>query len=240
MDVTKVLSAILGGKAGIDQDTQDDEAEMEEEEMDAEQKYKNWMANRPFLYDHLVVEKLQNPSLSLQWLPEKTESDNLVSIKHQLLVGTFIENNQQNYLNLYNVILPKFKGSVDVGNDSHTNGGAEPMQETKHSIKLAKSFKHEGEVNRLQYMPQNSKLVASRAESGLIYIFNTDHANLSGPADTLTGLTNSGFALNWSPVTEGQLLSTGEAGRVVLWNYPHTTSATTACTLGAVVNVCLA
>lgn len=201
------------------QQEEEDERSMEEEDMDDEQKYKNWMSNRPFLYDHLLVHKLQHPTLSIQWLPDSVESETLVNVKDKLVAGTFFEDGQQNYLNIYSVILPKFKGLVDLDNipPPAENGNGNGAMPEKHSIKLDKQFLHDGEVNKTQYCPKDSKVLATKSNDGLVNIYRLDQPSFSGPVQKLTGLESSGFAINWSSLTARKIVSSGVDGVIGLW-----------------------
>jgi histone-binding protein RBBP4 len=193
-----------------------DEQSMDEEDMDDDQKYKNWMENMPYLYDHLLVHKMEHPTLSIQWLPDSIESENMVSIKDKLVAGTFHEDDQQNYLNIYSVILPKFKGFVDLDNIPPQNSNSK-LENGKHSIKLDRQFLHDGEVNRTQYMPKNSKVIATKSNEGLVNIYKIDQPAFTGPLQKLTGLSSTGFALNWSWINEDRIVSSGTDGIVGLW-----------------------
>lgn len=197
---------------------EEDQESMDEEDMDDEQKYKNWMDNMPFLYDHLLVHKVDHPTLSIQWLPDTVDSENLVNVKDKLVAGTFFEDGQQNYLNIYSVILPKFKGFIDLDNIPPQQNGNSKELGKKHSIKLDRQFLHEGEVNRTQYMPKNSKVLATKSNEGLVNIYRLDQQALTGPVQKLQGLTSTGFALNWSWTSPDRVISSGTDGIVGLWN----------------------
>jgi histone-binding protein RBBP4 len=40
------------------------------EKKNIQEEYSNWKTNVPFLYDIAITQKLDWPSLSVQWLPE--------------------------------------------------------------------------------------------------------------------------------------------------------------------------
>lgn len=221
---------------GIENQEDSDQDGLNEEDMDDEQKYKNWLANRPFLYDHLIVHKVDHPTLSIQWLPDSIESDNMINVKNKLVAGTFFQEGEQNYLNVYNVILPKFKGFVDLGAMTQPQANSDDKV-IKSSIKLDKRFLHEGEVNRTQYMPKNSNILATKSNEGHLNIFHLDKPTMTGPVEKLTGLDSTGFAMNWSTRSEGRIISSGTDGIVGLWNYGVSAHATTIDYCKSAVNV---
>ena len=221
-----MMMKVMSGGLNMPEDGADQDQDIDENDMDDEQKYKNWMENRPFLYDHLIVHKVDHPTLSIQWLPDKVESENLVNIKQRLIAGTFFQDEEggeqkQNYLNIYSVILPKFKGFIELDQVKPPPENA-PV-EHRNSVKLEKQYLHEGEVNKAQYMPQNSKFIATKTNEGIVNIYDTDKPTKTGAVERLQGLNSSGFALNWNPLTQGSIASSGEDGAIAVWDYTRAT-----------------
>jgi len=81
-----------------------------------------------------------------------------------------------------------------------------------------KSFAHPGGVNRLRSMPQSPNILATFADTGKVHIWDTQHhlRALDGPVNklpnmspihTFEGHPEEGFALNWSKLVPGRLLS---------------------------------
>eukprot|EP01040_Poterioochromonas_malhamensis_P005972 gene5972-6419_t len=89
---------------------------------------------------------------------------------------------------------------------------------------------HYGGVNRIRNLPQRSGVVASMADTSQVHIYdlsdtynsmvnNTVRAPApTNPLFTFTGHREEGFALDWSPVTAGRLLTGDCAGKIHLWN----------------------
>lgn len=203
---------------------QSDDDDDDEDEMDEEKKHENWVANRAYLYDHLIVHSMSTPTSSVQWLPKV--DDMTVDRKHYLVTGTVdAENPQNNYLAVYSVQLPKFKPTLDVDNEARAPPKPDGAVEKKHSVKLEKKLAHPGEVNRLAYMPQDSDIVATKTDSGAVNLYRLDASEASGPFAVLQGLTAAGFGLNWSQQQSGQIVSSGADGKVAVWdalNNPQT------------------
>jgi histone-binding protein RBBP4 len=94
------------------------------------QEYKTWKKNSPALYDYISTTALEWPSLSIDWLPDVevlvlslrvqifilTRFFNILILRdkgkpytvHRLVVGTDTNNEEQNFLRIYRVIVPKF------------------------------------------------------------------------------------------------------------------------------------
>lgn len=89
---------------------------------------------------------------------------------------------------------------------------------------------HPGGVNRLRCMPQNSGIVATMSATGGAHVFNLTEQLASmmrhgprappptRPTFTFTGHRDEGYALDWSPVVAGQLLTGDCAGDIFSWN----------------------
>ena len=85
--------------------------------------------------------------------------------------------------------------------------------------------KHEGEVNRARYQPQNHFVVASRGPSPEVYIWDlSKHPSFPAkdspfaPQAVCVGHTKEGYGLCWSPHTRGRLISGSEDTTVCLWD----------------------
>lgn len=207
--------------AGINMDlpAQDEEEEdIDEDQMDPEQKYQLWMDNRVYMYDHLIVHKLSQPSLSIQWLPGQIEGVHPTNFANRLVLGTFNEaEGATNSLKLYSVDLPKLKPFIDLAGKL-PNFDANSTGAKRCSIKLLKEFSHEGEVNKVQYMPQDPNIIATKTNDGNVNIYSVDKENNSGPVSKLKGVNSEGFPLVWNPLVSGQVAASGVNGNIGLWD----------------------
>lgn len=89
---------------------------------------------------------------------------------------------------------------------------------------------HPGGVNRLRCMPQNSGIVASMSSSGVAHVFNlSDQLSSmmrhgprvsppSHPTFSFSGHRDEGYAVDWSPVVPGQLVTGDCAGDIYFWS----------------------
>jgi hypothetical protein len=66
-----------------------------------QEEYKIWKKNSPFLYDFVMTYSLDWPSLTVQWLPDKSVTSSTTS--HKLILGTQSDGTDQNYLMIADV-----------------------------------------------------------------------------------------------------------------------------------------
>ena len=124
-------TAAAAGSAAIDDAVK---AKMEQRAIDEE--YKIWKKNTPYLYDFVMTNGLEWPSLTTQWLPTKKELNDgkqvgavggvstNVAEQHELLVGTHTTG-EQNYLMVASVNLPREDAVIDNRvNEKDDNGDA--------------------------------------------------------------------------------------------------------------------
>lgn len=142
------------------------------------------------------------PSLTCQWFPDKESCvpsfillwpglnsvvdrppDKPYNI-HRLLLGTHTSGQSQDYLQIATVHLPKRDGPGAERLD-HTSyddergelgGHTLPAQQPR--IQVIQRINHPGEVNRARYMPQNPDLIATKAVSGEVLVWDrTKHSS---------------------------------------------------------------
>jgi len=92
-------------------------------------------------------------------------------------------------------------------------------------MEISMRVKHEGEVNRARYMPQNPFIVASRGPNPQVYIWDlSKHPSVPpddapfAPQGVCLGHEKEGYGLVWSPHKAGQLLSGSEDTTLCLWD----------------------
>jgi histone-binding protein RBBP4 len=93
-------------------------------------------------------------------------------------------------------------------------------------IDIRMKVKHEGEVNRARYMPQNHFCVATRGPSPEIYIWDlSKHPSFPSsddapfcPQGVCIGHSAEGYGMAWSKHTEGHLATGGEDCTIHLWD----------------------
>jgi ribosome assembly protein RRB1 len=100
-----------------------------------------------------------------------------------------------------------------------------------------RSFSHPGGTNRLRVMPQSPNIVATIADTAQVHIWDVQHQLRSldkpvtakhtslAPLFTFTDHTQEGFAMDWSPVVSGSLVTGDCAARIYLWKQHEATWA---------------
>jgi histone-binding protein RBBP4 len=186
--------------------------------------YKMWKKNTPFLYDLVMTDILEWPSLTVQWLPDKVSIPDKDYTIQRLLLGTHTSEGEQNYLQIGEVRLPVDTAAVDKDKDAGSDEGiinksrlsaksakdASGYGAAAGKIEITQQMVHEGEVNRARYMPQNPNIIASKSPAKDVFIFDrTKHASRPdktapfAPDMRLSGHQAEGYGLAWNPVTEG-------------------------------------
>lgn len=190
-----------------------------------------------------MTHALEWPSLTCQWLPT-VKNAGPTAQEHSLLLGTHTTG-EQNYLMVASCNLPKDDVVIDnrtnkdkentdnvaptkVSNfdeDKQEVGGFGHASSAIGKIEIRMKIKHEGEVNRARYMPQNHFLVATRGPSRDVYVFDLSkhpsfpaEGSVFSPQIVCNGHSKEGYALGWSPLKQGHLLSGSEDSTVCLWD----------------------
>jgi ribosome assembly protein RRB1 len=100
---------------------------------------------------------------------------------------------------------------------------------------LTQSVPHNGGVNRIRSMPQAPHVVATWSETSDVHVWNLEHklAALDGPAGvtaaskgtgadapafTYTGHSDEGYAMAWSPVKAGRMVTGDCRNGIFLWD----------------------
>lgn len=198
-------------------------AEQAKLELELEEEYNVWLRNSVYLYDYQKTYGLEWPSLTVQWLPGiQDHPDDKDLCVQNLLLGTHASDGEPNYLLLAEVTLPLPSSEIDL----RTEEGGEVKNHSKPGsvIHYKTRIRHDGEVNRARYMPQNSKLIATKAPSENVYVFDlSKHPELPiddavRPQHKCTGHGSEGYGISWNPNLEGQLLSGAGDGTVCIWD----------------------
>lgn len=215
--------------------------------------YMIWKKNTPYLYDFVLTHSLEWPSLTCQWLPTVRNAGPHAT-EQSMLIGTHTTGGDQNYLMVASSVIPKDDAVIDqttgaAANNSATVstsaatakssvapaprydeekkevGGFGHANSNVGKIEIKMKVKHEGEVNRARYMPQNHFVVATRGPNPEVYIFNLSKhpsmpsdASAFSPQGVCMGHEKEGYGMVWSKHTEGHLLTGSEDTTVKLWD----------------------
>lgn len=188
------------------------------------EEYKIWKKNSVFLYDIMYSRALEWPTLTTQWLPDVQEIPGKPFRRHKMIIGTHTSGNATDYLQLCQINLPKPPAMTvaDYNPQTEELGGhgatKEPIQ-----FSVIQKITHPGEVNKARYQPQNPNIIATWSPNKNVYVWDrSKHPSVPTdeikPQMTLKGHEKEGFALEWNPHTEAQLISGGEDTTVRLWD----------------------
>ncbi|OCH88748.1 WD40 repeat-like protein [Obba rivulosa] len=213
------------------QDEVEDLAEAEVENKLINEEYKTWKKNAPYLYDVIITHALDWPSLTCQWFPDKESPAGKPYTVHRLLLGTHTSGQAQDYLQIAQVLLPKRDDSTSADRIDRADYDDERGELGGHTlpsqprIQTIQKINHDGEVNRARYMPQNPDLIATKAVSGEVLIFDrTKHSSeperggVCKPDIRLVGQHKEGYGLAWNPLKTGHILGASEDMTVCHWD----------------------
>lgn len=148
---------------------------------------------------------LKWPILTSTWMPSVTTP----LMEDKLLFGTFSE--EQNYLIIANVQRPDYNPLL--------------KELVDWNIKIDKKINHDGEVNKASCMPQNPCIIATQTSYGDVLLFDStkhlsdpDPSGGCSPELTLRGHKEEGYALSWSTILNGNLLSASDDDVICLWD----------------------
>eukprot|EP00002_Diphylleia_rotans_P038977 TRINITY_DN8936_c0_g1_i1.p1 TRINITY_DN8936_c0_g1~~TRINITY_DN8936_c0_g1_i1.p1 ORF type:complete len:418 (-),score=98.49 TRINITY_DN8936_c0_g1_i1:340-1593(-) len=196
----------------------------ESEEQVINEEYKIWKKNTPFLYDMVVTHALEWPSLTVQWLPEKTLTADGKYGMHRAVLGTHTSDNEQNYLIIADVKLPEEDTEVDGRKYDEQAGDFGGYGAGASKIDVFKRINHDGEVNRARYNPLDTKMIATKSPSSDVLVFDyTQQPNKPSsdgackPLFRLRGHKKEGYGLSWSHQVNGLLLSGSDDELICMW-----------------------
>ncbi|KAL3635276.1 Chromatin assembly complex, subunit 3 [Castilleja foliolosa] len=122
----------------------------------------------PIMYDMVLPLKLEWPSLTVEWLPDRKEPPGKDYSVQKMILGTDAEENGPNYLMLVQVQQP-------LDDDK--------FESDKQKVQIIQQINHEGKVNRARYMPQNQCIIATKTISAEVYVFDYSKHPAKAPID---------------------------------------------------------
>lgn len=187
--------------------------------------YKSWKDECHSVYDFVYSKAFDWPKLTTQWLPDVEKVLGKSGRTHRLVFGTNTTNQEDNYLQIAHINLPCPPRTIGADYDCPSTNSLGDDVKTREPIefRVVQTIAHPGEVNKARYQPQNPNFIATWAPDHNVYVWNcakhpSDPEGNIRPQKTLKGHTKDGFALEWSPVVEGQLLSGSEDTTICLWD----------------------
>ena len=201
--------------------------------------YNIWKKNTPFLYDTVLTQMLDWPSLTVDWLPGKEEIEDADYSAQKLVLGTHTNREEQDHIIVATVRLPNKKTALAGSHPPSSKNPANPshlLSQLESKIERFSIINHEGEINKARHMPQRPSLLATKTSSGEVHVFDikkhpvqTEDEEEPRPEMKLVGQEKEGFGLDWSPVTAGLIASGADDQIVCVWDInrtPHRTTVT--------------
>ncbi|KAI6203523.1 hypothetical protein M3Y94_00566900 [Aphelenchoides besseyi] len=213
--------------AAVQNVTQQDDGS---EERIINKEHEIWKGKCPFLYDLVMKQPLDWPSLTVQWLPDVQRSEQTREDTHRVILGAHTPD-EQNHLVIAKLFLPTEDAEFDMSKYKADKKGFGGFGSNIEKFEVDIKMNHEGKVNRARYMPQNPQLLATKSSNSEVYIFDcTKHPSVP-PSDNscrpqlrLRGHSNGGYGLSWNGKQEGHLLSASMDQTVCLWDIQAATA----------------
>ena len=201
---------------------EEEEEELDEDEQAIQDEYRLWKKNTPFLYDTVLTHCLTWPSLTCEWLPDKSEPAGSDYSVQKLVLGTQTADGADNYLLIASVKLPRDDVEVDV---SKFDESAQDAAGDQYRISVHSRICHPGEVNRARHNPKNPFVIATKTTSGDVLLFDyskhPSRPNVEGVVSAqgvLKGHAAEGYALDWSSQMTNYLASGADDNLVCVWD----------------------
>ncbi|XP_063727719.1 chromatin assembly factor 1 p55 subunit-like [Symsagittifera roscoffensis] len=197
---------------------------MSSDEMKTLEDFKVWKRNVPFLYDMVMAHALEWPSLTVQWMPDVNKTEHSDYTLHKMILGTHTTD-EQNHLLIANVKIPTEEAVLDLNAQDAAMANYGYFGPIQGRLEVVHKINHEGEVNRARYMPQNSKIIATKTPSTDVLVFDytkypADPEPTGGctPDLRLKGHEKEGYGLSWSVKSVGKLLSSSDDHMICMWD----------------------
>lgn len=209
--------------------------ELEAIDTKTQHRYRVFKKNSPFLYDYLFTSSLLWPSLTVLFFPDLELPSNdanttnnaknaLNFVTQRLLIGTFTTGQA---IDAIAIDLFAYHNSlnqninIDQWNYNQEKQEFELTTIPKTKLNRLQTIYHDGDVNKLAYMPQNPDVIASVNNVGDLLIYNrTKHSTIKKATDELKanvpelrlveqkgGSCAEIFAVDWNKQKEGLIVS---------------------------------
>lgn len=194
--------------------------EEENKLLSIEEEYELWKTNVPLMYDFVSETKLTWPSLTIQWLP-----GNSSSTKQEMILGTHTSGEDDNYLKIASIELPEDILGAEFSETPESTEETEQQRNVQSRIKITKKIKHEEEITRARFMPQDPNFIATINGVGKVFLFDRSKDKNEALVSEHAFHKDNGYGLSFNPRTKGELLSCSDDGTIALWNVMGTNTS---------------
>lgn len=217
----QAASSAASGNVG-----QEGDGEEGEQQLDDFEPRVAWCQNAPLLYDLFIGVTLEWPALAIAWLPDEPNAE-----RCRLALGMHTDGSMPHELVVVELTCsaeetidadPWHSVSVDGLGDIEAFG-CSAESDCLGPLRTVARMAHPTEVNRVAPCPSRPQLLATKAATGAVLLFDYKAERPSGqccPDATLapSGQVADGFALQWSFLERRLLASGGNDGRLCLWD----------------------
>lgn len=203
----------------------DEAGELSKEQLEELEPRVAWCSNAPLLYDLFIGCTLEWPALSVAWLPDEPHEG------CRLALGMHTDSSEVQEL----IVAELTCSTVDcIGDDPWQAWSIEGLGDieafgcsaagdSSGPLRVVARMAHPTEVNRVAPCPKRPQLLATKAATGTVLLFDYKVERPAGevcPEATLTpgGEFADGFALDWSFHQSSLLATGGNDGRLCVWD----------------------
>ncbi|ORM39518.1 Histone acetyltransferase type B subunit 2 [Babesia sp. Xinjiang] len=206
-----------------------DTTKEQEEEYD---NYYVWRRNAPFLYDTLLVHRLDWPSLVVDMVPDTCYKSRNGATAHKVLLGTHTSGNDVEYAIVAEIKLPVPAIRENMSScenfarffSYHKTHKMAMMGHPLPVLDIKAKLVHPGEVNRIVHCPGKQFTFVTHTNFGDLLLYDYSRhpstprsATRAAPQIVLTaGHTADGFGASW--VDDRKLVSVATDGSVCTWD----------------------
>eukprot|EP00923_Selenidium_pygospionis_P016479 GHVN01028843.1.p1 GENE.GHVN01028843.1~~GHVN01028843.1.p1 ORF type:complete len:440 (+),score=44.02 GHVN01028843.1:39-1358(+) len=195
--VTSLVEEVASGGTGSRGETEQRLRDKMDEVLDAEEDYRSWKTNVPYLYSYVYSKVLEWPSLSIDWLPSCYPVEGHDGfVQQQFAIGTHTSEGESNSVILVDSIIPHVnKLPFEETTYSKIEGGVESVMFPGESqtrivskFRIAARIPHPGEANVIRHMPTKPNILATVGTAGDVLLLDSskkEYANKVTPP--LTG-----------------------------------------------------
>ncbi|CRH01780.1 chromatin assembly factor 1 subunit, putative [Plasmodium relictum] len=174
------------------------------------ERYIIWRKNTPFLYSSLLKNKLNWPSLTVEFLGSDNSFKSKTSyFTNKILLGTHTSNQDFEYVYIGEIKFPLYSIKEDVLQYENYTGFISSRKKKKAyslpSFEIKAKLLHPGEVIRATHLPSNPFFIVTQTNNGNILLFDyTKHPSFPSDVSTcypqmiLKGHKSEGSGLCWN------------------------------------------
>ncbi|KAJ5078887.1 histone-binding protein msi1 [Anaeramoeba ignava] len=179
-----------------------------------EEEFSIWKKNAPFLYDLLFTFPIETEISSIEWFPinSKNSTQNSKNIQ-EIVLGSKSKKLEDNFLYFLSINIPIDETQFDSQeNQKSTIQTKKQNLEDHPMIRIVDKIQHQGNVNKVRIMPQNSNIISTITNKGKIFIY--DISKISNTYENINQKEKQ--ILNKNPILEYNI---SEGGNGLSWNY---------------------